>query len=74
MLVCFSFSLRPHVPAFNDLSLGMATGILFLTQGTHISTLTEEAGLFALSTETALLFTHDSQVRFEARIVTGKLL
>lgn len=49
-------------------------GILFLTQGTHISLLAEEPGLFALSTEISLLFTHDSQVVFEARVLTGKLL
>lgn len=66
-----SFSLRVHLPPFNDLSLVTAMGILILTPGTHISTLTEEVVLFALSTETPLLFTHDSQVVFQARVVTA---
>lgn len=47
-------------------------GIPFLTQGTHLSSLTAEAVLFALPTETPLLFTQASQVVFAARVVTGK--
>lgn len=50
-------------------------GIPFLTQGTHISPLTEEAALFVLSTESPFLSTCDwFSSGIWSRVVTGKLL